>query len=84
MFVELFETVFSTFAAVVGSLADGVKEAFNCLVYQVDVSGAGVEFVNGTLSNLARFLFSIGGFGLAVGVLYGIFGLIRGKAHDRG
>lgn len=88
MFSTLFGNVWQTFATVTSGLANGIKEAFAGLIYKVtgsagapDVGGFDILIDKSTISPLASFLFAIGGFGLAIGIIYGIFRLIRGVAH---
>ncbi|MBR2927168.1 MAG: hypothetical protein IKC31_06290 [Clostridia bacterium] len=74
-FVTLVEEMFSTFTVVISGMAGGLKEAFLQLIY-VDPEGATKEW-----SPLVIFLFVAGGVVLGMGLLTGIFGLIRGVAH---
>ena len=72
---QLVGSLFESFKMVVGSLSEGIKTGFNNLIY-VDPSAADPVF-----SPLVEFLFTVGGIGLGVGILFGIFGLVkrRGK-----
>lgn len=87
MFSELLVNVWSTFVDVIGGLADGLKEAFRALIYVPEEiagdAGNWLQRITYTteISPFVRFLFTIGGFGLAIGIIYGIFRLIRGVAH---
>ena len=87
MFTELFRNVWTTFVTVTGGLADGIKESFRSLIYKVNIETAGDEsghldfiVVESSVSPLATFLFAVGGLGLAIGLIYAIFRLIRGVA----
>ena len=84
MFTDLITNVFDTFVTVTGGLADGIKNAFKGLIYKAEYSvnpDGALEIVSSNeLSPLVTFLFAIGGFALAVGIIYGIFRLIRGVA----
>ena len=73
---ELITTLFSVFSTVITGLADGLKTGFGNLIY-VDPSATTPVF-----SPLILFLFTMAGLGLATGILYKMFGLI--KAHRKG
>ena len=69
MFSDLISEIFSSFTTVIGGLATGIKSAFNELIFDLpDGSGP-----------LIYFIFAIAGVGLATGILYKIFGLIRAR-----
>ena len=70
---ELISTIFSSFTTVITSLAGGLQSAFTQLIYANGESG--------TFSPLVLFLFTMAGVGLAAGILYKIFGLIKGKSR---
>ena len=72
---QLVSNLFESFKVVVGDLASGINTGFNNLIY-VDPSAADPVF-----SPLVEFIFTVGGIGLGVGILFGIFGLVkrRGK-----
>ena len=70
---ELITTIFGSFTTVIGGIADGLKEAFVNLVY-VDPSAA-----DPTFSPLVLFIFTMAGLGLAAGILYKIFGMVRAR-----
>lgn len=70
-FVQLVEAIFGSFTTVIGSLAEGLQSAFTNLVYL----GGNVE---SGFSPLIIFVFVMAGVGIATGLLYKIFGLIRG------
>ena len=70
---ELITAIFSSFTTVITSLASGLQSAFTQLIYANGESG--------TFSSLALFLSTMAGVGLAAGVLYKIFGLIKGKSR---
>lgn len=63
--------LFSSFTTVIGGLADGIKNAFENLIY-VDPAAAEPAF-----SPVVLFVFTMAGIGLATGILYKIFSLIR-------
>ena len=63
------ETIFDGFGAAIGGLAGGLKMSFNRIVYANGVGGA--------FSPLVIFIFVMGGLGLATGILYKIFGMVR-------
>lgn len=73
---ELITAIFSTFTTVIQSLASGLKTAFSQLLYTDPTA------TNPTFSPLVLFIFTLAGVGLATGILYKMFGLI--KAHRRG
>lgn len=73
---ELITAIFSTFTTVIQGLASGLKTAFSQLLY-VDPTASDLTF-----SPLVLFIFTMAGLGLAAGILYKMFGLI--KAHKRG
>lgn len=73
---ELITAIFSTFTTVIQGLASGLKTAFSQLLY-VDPTAS-----DPTFSPLVLFIFTLAGLGLATGILYKMFGLI--KAHRRG
>ncbi len=68
---DLVGEMFSTFTTVIENLASGLKSSFLNLIY-VDPSAASPVF-----SPLVIFLFVMAGIGLAMGILYKIFGLIQ-------
>ncbi len=70
---ELITAIFSSFTTVITSLAGGLQSAFTQLIYANGESG--------TFSPLVLFLFTMAGVGLAAGILYKIFGLIKGKTR---
>ena len=69
----LIQEIFSSFTVVIDGLSKGLKDAFRNLIY-VDASAASPEF-----SPLVLFVFTMLGLGLATGILYKIFGLIRNR-----
>ena len=70
---NLVEQMFSTFTTVIKGLAGGIKTAFNELIY-VDASAASPR-----VNNFVIFIFVMAGVGLATGILYKIFGMIRSR-----
>ncbi len=70
---ELITELFSSFSTVITGLASGIKEAFTNLIY-VDASAAEPAF-----SPLVLFIFTMAGIGLATGILYKIFGMVRAR-----
>ena len=68
---ELISEIFSSFSTVITGLADGLKSAFTSLIYTNGTSG---EF-----SPLVLFVFTMAGLGLATGILYKIFGMVRAR-----
>ena len=73
---ELITAIFSTFTVVIQGLATGLKTAFSQLLY-VDPAAEHPVF-----SPMVLFIFTLAGLGLATGILYKMFGLI--KSHRRG
>ena len=73
---ELITAIFSTFTTVIQGLAAGLKTAFSQLLY-VDPAAESPVF-----SPMVLFIFTLAGLGLATGILYKMFGLI--KSHRRG
>ena len=70
---ELISTIFESFTTVITGLSTGLQSAFTSLIYANGESG--------TFSPLVLFLFTMAGVGLAAGILYKIFGLIKGKVR---
>lgn len=68
---ELISEIFSSFTAVITGLADGIKQAFNAILY--------TEGGTGAYSPLILFLLTFGGLALAMGLFWKLFGLIRGR-----
>lgn len=73
---ELITAIFSTFTTVIQGLATGLKTAFSQLLYVDPVAE------NPVFSPMVLFIFTLAGLGLATGILYKMFGLI--KSHRRG
>ena len=67
----LITEIFNSFTVVITGIADGIKSAFNNLLY-VDPAVENPEF-----APIVLFLFTMLGLGLATGILYKIFGLIK-------
>lgn len=70
---ELITEIFSSFSTVIGGLADGLKNAFVNLIY-VDPEATDPAF-----SPLVLFIFTMAGLGLATGILYKIFSMVRAR-----
>jgi hypothetical protein len=70
---ELIKELFSSFTTVITELSGGIKEAFVNLIY-VDPSVTDPQF-----SPIVLFIFTMAGLGLATGILYKIFGMIRAR-----
>ena len=70
---ELITMIFDSCTTVITGLAGGLQTAFGQLIYANGESG--------TFSPLVLFLFTMAGVALAAGILYKIFGLIKGKSH---
>lgn len=70
---ELITEIFSSFTTVIEGLAGGIKGAFTNLLY-VDPAATDPQF-----SPIVLFVFTMAGLGLATGVLYKIFSLIRAR-----
>lgn len=68
---ELISEIFTSFTTVITGLADGIKQAFNAILYTEGASGA--------YSPLILFLLTFGGLALAMGLFWKLFGLIRGR-----
>ena len=66
---QLITEIFSSFSTVIEGLADGLKTAFTHLIYTNGTSG--------DFSPLVLFIFTMAGLGLATGILYKIFGMVR-------
>ena len=73
---ELITAIFSTFTVVIQGLATGLKTAFSQLLYVAPAAE------NPVFSPMVLFIFTLAGLGLATGILYKMFGLI--KSHRRG
>ncbi len=70
---ELISTIFTSFTQVIGGIAGGIQQAFTKLIY--------ANGETGTFSPLVLFLFTMAGLSLAAGIVYKIFGLIKGKSR---
>ncbi len=70
---ELITTIFDSFNTVINGLSGGLKGAFNNLIY---VDPAATDPV---ISPMVLFIFTMFGLGLASGILYKIFGMIRSR-----
>lgn len=70
---ELITELFSSFTTVIEGLASGIKSAFTNLLY-VNPAAENPQF-----SPIVLFIFTMAGLGLATGILYKIFGLIRAR-----
>ncbi|MBE6601228.1 MAG: hypothetical protein E7637_01820 [Ruminococcaceae bacterium] len=68
---SLVSDLFSSFSTVIEGLAGGIKTGFTHLLY-TDPSAADPAF-----SPLVQFIFVMAGIGLATGILYKMFGLLR-------
>lgn len=69
----LVEELFGSFTVVIENLAGGIKNAFLNLIY-VDPAATDPAF-----SPIVLFVFTMAGIGLATGILYKIFGMIRAR-----
>lgn len=72
VFLTLVEAIFASFTEVIGGLASGLQTAFTNLIY------VGGDATAGVMSPLVIFIFVMAGIGIATGLLYKIFSLIRG------
>lgn len=70
---SLITQMFTSFTDVVGGLAGGIKNAFENLIY-VDPSAS-----TRVVAELPKFIFITAGVGLATGILYKVFGMIRAR-----
>ena len=70
---ELVKELFSSFTEVITGLSNGIKTSFTNLIY-VDPSATNPQF-----SPIVLFVFTMAGIGLATGILYKIFGMIRAR-----
>ena len=70
---ELVKEIFSSFSEVIKGLSGGIKDAFSNLIY-VDAAATDPQF-----SPVVLFVFTMAGVGLATGILYKIFGMIRAR-----
>lgn len=70
---ELITEIFSSFTEVIKGLSGGIKDAFSNLIY-VDPAATDPQF-----SPIVLFIFTMAGLGLATGILYKIFGMIRAR-----
>lgn len=78
--VQLVEQIFESFTTVITGLANGMSEAFGYLIYKVGMDGQ----LTNEFNPLVLFIFMVAGISLAVGILWKIFGLIRGASHNAG
>ena len=72
---DMIKTMFSSFTDVIEGLGNGIKVAFTTLIYE-DPNAA-----EKVLSDPAQFAFIVGGAGLAIGVVFGLFRLIKRRGH---
>ena len=70
---DLITEIFSSFTEVIKGLSGGLKAAFSNLIY-VDPSAT-----DPTFSPLVLFIFTMAGLGLATGILYKIFSMVRAR-----
>lgn len=70
---ELITEIFTSFSTVIEGLANGLKTSFSSLIY-VDPAAT-----DPTFSPLVLFIFTMAGLGLATGILYKIFGMVRAR-----
>ena len=70
---ELVKELFSSFTEVITGLSNGIKTSFTNLIY-VDPAATDPQF-----SPIVLFVFTMAGIGLATGILYKIFGMIRAR-----
>ena len=70
---ELVKELFSSFSVVIKELSMGIKDSFRYLIY-TDPTAADPQF-----SPIVLFIFTMAGLGLATGILYKIFGMIRAR-----
>ena len=70
---ELVSELFGSFSVVIEKLSGGIKDAFVNLIY-VDPAATDPQF-----SPIVLFIFTMAGLGLATGILYKIFGMIRAR-----
>lgn len=67
--------IFQSFTTVIPALARGIKDGFMELLY-VDPEASTL-----VISDPVKFLLVFGGVGLAMGVFWRVFRLIRGRTH---
>lgn len=70
---KLITEIFGSFTEVIKGLSGGIKDAFSNLIY-LDPSATDPQF-----SPIVLFIFTMAGLGLATGILYKIFGMIRAR-----
>ena len=70
---KLITEIFGSFTEVIKGLSGGIKDAFSNLIY-VDPAATEPQF-----SPIVLFIFTMAGLGLATGILYKIFGMIRAR-----
>lgn len=70
---ELVKELFSSFTEVITGLSNGIKTSFTNLIY-VDPAASDPQF-----SPIVLFVFTMAGIGLATGILYKIFSMIRAR-----
>ena len=74
---DLIKDLFSGFTDGIEGLTGGIKEAFMNLLYVDPTASTPV------LSPVIQFAFIFGGLSLAIGLVWKIFGMIRGKSRGR-
>lgn len=74
---QLVSNIFESFSTVLTGLSSGLTTAFNNLLY----TNGNIE---GGFNPLVTFVFTMAGVGLAAGILWAIFGLIKGNSHRAG
>lgn len=70
---SMISEIFESFTTVIPALAKGIKDGFMELLY-VDPEASTL-----VISDPVKFLLIFGGIGLAMGVFWKVFGLIRGR-----
>ena len=75
------ETIFDTFTEVMTGLSEGLTTAFNHILYTYDASG---NINTSEFNPLILFIFTVAGIGLAAGILWKMFGMIKGASGRAG
>ena len=76
---ELVTTIFSTFTETITGISGGLSEAFQRLLYVYNNGVKTEEF-----SPLILFVFTVAGIGLAAGILWRMFAMLKGSSHSAG
>lgn len=79
--IELIQAMFNGAVSAVQGAGRMISEGFKTILYGVTVGEGGAVTYGTTYSDLAQFLFTIGGIGLGIGCAYFFLRLVRRKGN---